>query len=173
MKKILHMINQKLAELCGWFLMIIMVLLIIDLATRGIGKPVQGLSQIAVFVTIAVIYLGLPLCEEYDGHVRVELFINRLSRRGQSVSRLIIYILNFLIIGFFLFEMVQNFVISYSTKEAISGTIVLPVWPSKFAMIIGLLFFWLQILFNFMREFWRFRNKMYEETHNAKRKILH
>jgi len=161
MRDILHKINGMLAEFCGWFLLIIMTLLITDLITRGLGKPIQGLTPIAVFVMIAVIYLGLPRCEEYHEHVNVEVVLNALPPKALNIVNLIIYVIELFVIGLFLKEMLNNLIISYTTEEAISGTVILPVWPSKVTMFIGLIFYWVQIFINFIKSATQFKQRKY------------
>lgn len=161
MRDIFHKINRKLAEICGWFLLVIMTLLITDLITRGLGKPIHGLTPIAVFVMLAVIYLGLPRCEEYHEHVRVEVIINLMSPKVVDRVGLIIYIIEIFVIGLFLKEMLNNLIISYITEEAISGTVILPVWPSKLAMFIGLIFYWVQIFINLIKSATQFKQRKY------------
>jgi len=160
-RSIFHKINEKLAEICGWFLLVIMTLLIMDLITRGLGKPIQGLTPIAVFVMIAVIYLGIPRCEEYHEHVNVEVVLNALPPKALNIVNLIIYIIEIFVIGLFLKEMLNNLIISYITGEAISGTVVLPVWPSKLAMFIGLIFYWVQLIINLIKGTTQFKQKKY------------
>lgn len=161
MRDIFHKINRKLAEICGWFLLVIMTLLITDLITRGLGKPIQGLTPVAVFVMVAVIYLGLPRCEEYHEHVNVEVVLNILPPKALNIVNLIIYIIEIFVIGLFLKEMLNNLIISYITEEAISGTVILPVWPSKVAMFIGLIFYWFQIFINLIKSATKFKQRKY------------
>ena len=151
MINIFHKINEKMAEICGGSLLIIMALLIMDFVTRGLGKPIQGLTPIAVFVMIAAIYLDIPRCEEYHEHVRVEVILNLMSPKVLNKVNSIIYIIELFVIGLFLKEMLNNLTISYITGEAISGTVVLPVWPSKLAMLIGLIFYWIQLVINLIK----------------------
>lgn len=162
MISIFHKINENLVKICGGSLLIIMVLLITDLVTRGLGKPIQGLTPIAVFVMIAGIYLGIPRCEEYHEHVRVEVILNLMSPKVLNIVNLIIYVIELFVIGLFLGEMLDNLIISYTTKEAISGTVILLVWPSKLAMFIGLIFYWGQLFINLIKSATQFKQKEYK-----------
>jgi len=167
MRDIFHKINGKLAEICGCFLLVIMTFLITDLITRGLGKPIQGLTTIAVFVMVAVIYLGLPRCEEYHEHVNVEVVLNILPPKALNIVNLIIYIIEIFVIGLFLKEMLNNLIISYTTKEAIPGNVVLLVWPSKLAMLIGLIFYWIQLIINLVKNATQFKQKKYNMDNKA------
>jgi len=153
MKHIIHKVNRLLAELCGWFLMVIAGLLTIDLMTRGIGKPIQGLCVLAVFVMMIVIYLGQARCEEQHGHPRIEAIIRRLSPRWHNMVNLFCYFIELLTVAIVVYAVTQNALLAYRTKEAVSGTKPLLIWPVKFIIVIGLVFFWIQILLNSVEEF--------------------
>ncbi len=148
MRKIIHLINQKLSELCGWLLLGLMILLTIDLVTRGIGKPIQGITTMAVFIMMVVVYLGIPRCEEYDEHVSIKLLAAKLPPKWATILQIVINFMKLIVISIFLYEMYFNFIFSYTTKEAFADTTVLAIWPSKLAILIGVLFFEIQILIN-------------------------
>ena len=76
-KRLFIRINHFFAEMSGWLLSAIMFLLIIDFVSRGIYHPIQGVGELAVFVLVAVVYLGIPHTEEVRGHVRVTAIISR------------------------------------------------------------------------------------------------
>ena len=78
MIKIIDRVTEWLAESSGWLVSIIMILLVVDFVSRGLSKPIQGVSEMAVFVMVAVVYLGLGHCEQEKGHVRVEMFITKV-----------------------------------------------------------------------------------------------
>ena len=64
MKRVVHKINQILSGFCGWLMLAMMILLVIDIVSRTMRKPIQGMAELSVFVMMVVIYLGLARCEE-------------------------------------------------------------------------------------------------------------
>jgi len=161
MRKIIHLINKKLAELCGWLLLIIMLLLSIDFISRGLNRPIQGLTTISVFVMMAVIYLGMPRCEEYDEHVSIELLAVMLPPKWTTISKIVTNFFELVAIGLLLYEMYFNFIFSYTTKEAFADTTIMAIWPSKLAILIGLIFFEIQILINLVDNLIRYKEGKY------------
>jgi len=151
MRKIFTSLNRFLAELCGWLLSIIAVLLALDVITRALFTPLQEVASYAVFVMIAVIYLGLANCEQVDGHVGVDLIENMFPPRLKRVNTLLRYIVEIAVIGIVVYFAVDNTIDSYVRGEALSGTKTLAIWPAKFAMSVGLIFFWIQIVLNFFK----------------------
>lgn len=152
-KPIIKQIIDVLAQLGGWLLSILMFLLLIDFISRDMYRPVPGVGEVSVFVLIAVVYLGIPYCEQIKGHVRVDLIISRLKPRLRGVINLFDYFLLLLIIGIVLYAVGQSALYSYHTKEAVTGLIPLPVYPVKFVIVIGLMFYWIQLLLNTIEEF--------------------
>src|SRR6056297_3012938 len=131
MKHFFHRINQYLATLCGWLLVVTCMLLFVDLVSRGIGLPIQGLAVLSVFVMITVIYLGMARCEEEEENVRVELVLDRLPTRGRKYMLLFTDIVQLVVIALFISEMIENTYISIVTFEAEAGTVQFPIGPVK------------------------------------------
>lgn len=150
MKHFFHRMNQYLATLCGWLLVVTCMLLFIDLVSRGIGLPIQGLAVLSVFVMITVIYLGMARCEEEDENVRVELVLDRLPGKTRKYTFLFTDVVQIVVIGLFIKEMINNTYISITTYEAEAGTVQFPIGPVKVLMVIGLIFYWIQIMIKFI-----------------------
>jgi len=146
-------VNEFLAELCGWLLIVMAALLIMDLFFRSIQKPIQGLAVLSVFTMMIVIYLGLAHCEELDEHIKVSAFTHELPLKYQHIISIFNYILQGLIFGIALYSFGKNAVYSYLKDEAVSGTVPFLLWPVKFVIVIGLLFYWIQILINLIKKY--------------------
>ena len=161
MRKTIHLINRKLAELCGWLLLALMILITIDIVSREVGKPIYNLTTIAVYVMMAVVYMGMPYCEEYNEHVSVELLEMKLTPKWATILKIAINFLKFITLSFFLYGMSDNLIYSYTSREAVAGITNLETWPSKLAMLIGLLFFVIQTLLNLIDSILRYKEGKY------------
>ncbi|KJS82583.1 MAG: hypothetical protein JM58_14600 [Peptococcaceae bacterium BICA1-8] len=145
-KNTIHQINNKLAELCGLLLLIIMVLLTIDIVTRTLGKSLPGLTTLAVLILLAVVYLGLARCEEHDEHAAVEMIPHLLPPKWRGINIMVVNVLNLIAISIFFYVSVGSFIGSYQSKESFADVIMIPIWPSKLAIAVGLFFFAIQIM---------------------------
>jgi len=152
MRNFFAKINRYLAELCGWLLSIIAILLAVDIFSRAIMKPLLEVTSLAVFVMMAVIYLGLANCEQVDGHVAVNIFEQKFPPKIKRINTLTRYVVELVIMGAAVFFVGKNSLQSFISKEALSGPKMLPLWPAKLSMSIGLVFFWIQILLNFLKQ---------------------
>jgi TRAP-type C4-dicarboxylate transport system permease small subunit len=148
MKTVFHKINQILSGFCGWLMLSMMTLLVVDIIARTMGRPIQGMAELSVFVMMVVIYLGLARCEEHKEHVSLELVVKALPPAIQGFMRVFSQLMALGIVGLFLYSVLMNAINSYVRNEAIEGTVEMHIWPVKFIMVIGLFFFFVQILTN-------------------------
>jgi TRAP-type C4-dicarboxylate transport system permease small subunit len=144
MKAFLHKINQILSGFCGWLMLAMMILLVVDIIGRTIGKPLQGMAELSVFVMMIVIYLGLARCEEHREHVGLEIIVNLLPHGAKQKMVFLGHLMAVVTVGLLLYAVTQNALASYESNEAIEGTVELRIWPVKFFMVVGLVFFFVQ-----------------------------
>ncbi len=150
MRGLIHKINQVLSGFCGWLMLAMMILLVIDILGRTFKRPIQGMAELSVFVMMVVIYLGLARCEEHREHVNLEVVKNALAPKARLIIEMIAYLLAFMTVGLLLYAVSQNALASFQRKEALEGTVELRIWPVKFVMVLGLIFFWIQTFINAM-----------------------
>ncbi len=148
MKRLTHKINQILSGFCGWLMLAMMILLIIDIVARTMRKPLQGMAELSVFVMMIVIYLGFSRCEEHGEHVRLEFAVNALPKRFRPIVNSTSQFLAVAVIGLMLYAVTADAWSSYLTGSAIEGTVDMPIWPTKFVMVVGMVFFLLQGIVN-------------------------
>lgn len=151
--KILDVATNLLAELCGWFLLIVMSLITIDLVSRALSTPIYGVSESAMFVMIAIVYLGLPYAERIQAHVRVELLLDHLPPRVSAVIDLIMYLLVSATMLVVLYAVILNAKVAYENKQAVAGTTPLLIWPVKFVMVAAMALYVVRILINVYHAF--------------------
>ena len=148
MKRLLIRINKWSAELSGWLVSSIMILLIIDFVSRGFARPVPGVAELAVFSMIAVVYLGLAHCEEVRGHVRVTFLLDRLTPKLRVLFKLFSNLTSALMIFLVFYAVGANALSAYRESEAVAGPTPLLTFPVKFVMTISLVFYLIQNLIN-------------------------
>ncbi len=131
MRAFFHRANQAFSGLCGWLMLAMMILLIIDVISRFIAKPIQGMAELSVFVMMIAIYLGLARCEENREHVALEFVVNYLSPAKRRVVTRLARMIAVLTAGVFLYAVLLNAINSYQTRESLEGTVELAIWPVK------------------------------------------
>ncbi len=147
-RSIVTKINQWLAELCGWLLSAMILFLCFDIFSRTVKQPVQGAAELAVFVMIAAIYLGLAQCEQLDKHIKVTTLLERMPKKIQLKFRVFNAVIQLLVVLFLIWAAFKSLVYTYTRNVAISGTVPLILWPVRLFILLGLVFFGLQSLLN-------------------------
>jgi len=150
MRKFVHKVNQVLAGFCGWLMLAMMLLLVLDVVTRLIGRPIQGMAELSVFVMMVVIYLGLARCEERKEHVGLEILRNFLPGRKRRVLDWINGLVAAVTVIIFSYAVIDNAIFSFNRNESLEGTVELPIWPTKFIMVIGIVFYLIQTFINWV-----------------------
>jgi TRAP-type C4-dicarboxylate transport system permease small subunit len=146
MQKILTKINRMTAELGGLLMTVMMVLFLVNIISREMNRPIQGLLQMAVFSMVILIYLGLAHCEEKDEHVRLEVVMTRLPVKMRTRLRLACTVIELLIVTLLLYAGARDALSAFVTGASVTGTKPMLLWPVKTVMVAGLVLFWLQLL---------------------------
>ncbi len=146
MRRYITVLSRLFAELCGWLLIVLMLLLVVDFVSRGFSMPIVGTSEIAVFVMVATVFLGLAHCEHESGHVRLEMILCRFSQRVQLYINLVCYLIAIVAISFALFACGDNALSAFQDHEAIASPVLLLTYPVKFVMTIALFFYLCQLV---------------------------
>lgn len=157
MKKFVHSVNRYLAAFTGWLMLAMVLLLIADVLARSAGRPLQGMSELSVFVMMIVIYLGFPRCEERSEHVSLEFVLNALPPKRRHLLMVVSQFIAVVTIGLLFYAVTTDAWAAFESHSAIAGTVQIPIWPTKFIMVIGMVFFFLQGIINLGTAIRRFR----------------
>ena len=144
----LRFVNKICAEICGWMLSVVMILMLIDVICRTVATPVMGVVEIAMFVMIGTVYAGLANCEMLDGHVRVGSVVELLSPAKQRWAVAATQFLALVTIALATWAMCDNAWASFVDGEGIAGAVNYPLYPVKFVMGLGMILYTLQIAVN-------------------------
>ncbi len=148
MKVFLHKANRLLAGFAGWLMLAMMMVLVIDIVFRSVDMPLHGLAELSVFVMMIVIYLGLSRCEEHSEHVGLEFVINKLPNKGRRIAVAVVQFLAVATVGLMFYAITIDAWSAFETNSSIEGLVDLPIWPTKFVMVVGMVFFLLQAIIN-------------------------
>ena len=147
-KTTLTWVNRFMAEICGWMLCVIMGLLLVDIISRTLGSPILGVAELAMFVMISTVYLGLANCEMIFGHVRVESLTERFGPNVRKYMNIFCYVLGLITLGVSAWAMTDAAFESYADNESMAGLVPYPLYPVKMLMMVGLWLYFFQFLVN-------------------------
>lgn len=145
-------LNRLFAEVSGYLVALIVVLLLIDTMGYLSSFQVPMMIEMAVFTTIASAYLGLSFTEEIRGHVKVDAVITRLPLVVQHWIHVLWDIVGLVIIGLTTYAASLKAMESIMDGESIAGEVLLPLAPIRTVIAVSLLMYTIQIFFNLIRD---------------------
>ena len=116
MKPFIHKINRIMADLSGASLIFVTIFILIDIVGRIISKPVFGASEMAIFIMIIAVYLGLSYCEEKKGHLRVNILFSYVSPKCKKILNLLSYFIEFITLGIVVYSVGKYGLSAYKNK---------------------------------------------------------
>lgn len=152
-KKIFNFLNSLSSissEIGGWLMLLIVILTLIDVGARNLSKHIVGLDLYAVLVFMIAIYLGLAHSEMIQGHIKVEIFLEKSSLKFRRVLYLVDYILELTTLLIVIIASITSAIDSFIDKEALStSSILIKTYPVRFIIVIGVILYFFQIFINF------------------------
>ncbi len=128
----------------GMFLIIpLMLMTTSDVISRSFfNKPIAGSFELSEYMLAIIILLAAAYTQQVKGHVWVDFFTVRFSRRVQNVFRVITDLASLFIIAVLV---VMGYVQAHEEK-AVSDMLRIPQWPFKMLVCVGGLLLWLELL---------------------------
>jgi TRAP-type mannitol/chloroaromatic compound transport system permease small subunit len=146
-------LNRWIGATVAWFILLIFALLIVDVAMRyAVGRPSIWTSEMAqlVFGFYAVIGGGYLLAER--GHVNVDIFYGRFTRKRKAMVDVATSALFFLFMAVLLYQG-SSMAFESAEKLETSQSIWNPwIWPVKLAVPVGGVLLLLQGLVRFVSD---------------------
>lgn len=151
MQSIVSKANNLLSAITGWLMLLMMGILVADVVWRTFAQPLLGMAEMSVFVMMIVIYLGFSRCEEHGDHVRLEFLVDLAKGRMQQGMVLLARLLAVVTVTALFYAVTTDAWNAYLTDDSIEGMVSLPIWPTKFIMVVGMSLFFLQTLLNIFK----------------------
>lgn len=143
------------ARIARWLSVILILLLSYEVVMRYVfNSPTVWVMQTSMMVGGALIVMGWAYVLQQDGHVRVDVFYGRLSRRGKAiVNTLGSLIILFPFVGLLAYKAAVLTAYSWNMNETMPETAWYPpVWPIRVVVFVGLTLFLLQAIAQFVRD---------------------
>jgi TRAP-type C4-dicarboxylate transport system permease small subunit len=151
--RLITRLNRGLAELCGWLLIVVVLFMVVDLVTRGFSHPLYGVSELAMFTMISIVYLGLSHAEERDAHIRVELLPDKLQGAALRMLNSFIALVSLVTVAIVTWAVWHNAADAYESHQAIAGPRPILVYPVKFVMFAALVLYGVQLCRKLLHQF--------------------
>ena len=140
-------ILAKLENVCmyisGIAVVILMFLTIIDVSGRSLFSiPLIGSTEMAQMAMIVAIFLAIAGTQRMNGHVGMDMVIDKFKSMNRPVYPVIQSISLLLVGTFFIFVLyyaTNHFILATAEKETTGGPFYLSSWPFRGVLCFGLL----------------------------------
>jgi TRAP-type C4-dicarboxylate transport system permease small subunit len=125
---------------------ILMLLITSDVIGRYFfNRPLSATVDVAQFSMIIAVYFSVAYCAVIKGHVSVDMLVSKLPERFQRVIDLFTGLASLFLFFFVGWGASQQLLRSISRDE-VSWTVGIPVWPFRLALLAGVLMLFLVLL---------------------------
>lgn len=153
--KTIDRIVVKQAEVSSLLMVILVVMMCYEVVRRYFfnAPTIWGL-EFTTFIFGAHFVLGYGYTEYFDGHVRVDIFSSKFSKRLQDILYIILTIgVSLPLVAMLCIWAWDNAIRSTKILEQLSSAWAPPIWPVKLLMALGFTFLFLQVLSNLIKRF--------------------
>lgn len=141
------------AEAASLFMVLLVIIMCMEVFLRYVMEsPTIWALEFTTFLYGMHFILGYGYTEQFDGHVRVDIFSAKLPKKVQDILYLVTTALLSLPVCVMLcIWSFDNAILSTRTLEHSASAWGPPIWPVKIVMALGFTFLALQVLSNFLK----------------------
>ena len=135
--KVMTPISRVLVFTGGAFLAVMMFLTTSDVAMRYFfDMPISGAFDLTEYMMAIVFAFGLPYCAVERGHIRVDILMERLSEKAQTIVTAVTTP-----IGLGLFALVAwqtfRYILIQQESNIVSSVLLIPRYPFVAVLFVG------------------------------------
>jgi len=135
----------SLIGMCG--ILAAVLLISVDTGMRYIfSSPIPGIAEISTILFVGAIFLNLAYTQSRKGHIRVELFLLKMPQKLRMTIEVLMLVIALLTLILFTWSSALEAIYSLRIREMQWGAILIPLWPAKILLPIGLFLLCIQIL---------------------------
>ena len=117
---------------------LIMLAVTIQVITRYVFNiQFPGVYESTELLIVAVVYLGLAYIESENGHIKMDLLIDKLHGRKRKVLDVIILLLSIALFIVMTYKTGEYAIHEFIIGDVAMGIITWPLWPSKIFVPVG------------------------------------
>ena len=145
---------NKLYKFSGYvaaiFLILVAVLILIGICSRIFGFYIRGLAEYSGYCMASASFFALAYTFVEDGHIRITLFLEKLSGQKKKVVEIWCLGVASFFSGYLAFYFVKMLIISYKFQERSEGADEILIWIPQTSVAIGSIIFFISVLHNFI-----------------------
>ncbi|WP_217135858.1 TRAP transporter small permease [Leucobacter chinensis] len=143
-------VSKWLSSAC---LLALVAIVIFDVAVRNLHIfNIAGLSELANYLQIALVYLGLAFAYQDGSFIRMDLLLERFKGRAERVRSISVKTVSVLTVGIIFWFSWKTMLNSYTHEIVSIGVLRVPLHLPQAVLCLGLLLFIFQMLLDLIIE---------------------
>lgn len=127
--------------------LLMVALTVMDVFGRYVlGNPLPGVIEFNEVLMVCVVFLGLGLSQKEKAQIRAELLISRLPSKWKKRFDLFALLISAAFWLVLLIPSTSKACSSFAIGEYREGLLKFPIWPARWALVLGILLIWLQLI---------------------------
>ena len=145
---------RNLYRLSGYvaavFLILVATFILAGIASRIFGFYIRGLAEYSGYCMAAASFFALAYTFVEGGHIRITLFLEKVSPTKKKFLEIWCLIISSLFSGYMAFYFPKMLFISYKFQERSEGADEILIWIPQVAVALGSTIFFICVLHNFI-----------------------
>ena len=145
----IHNYLKNLYRLSGYFaaffLVLVAVFILTGIASRIFGFYIRGLAEYSGYCMAASSFFALAYTFVEGGHIRITLFLEKMSSTKKKFLEIWCLIISSLFSGYMAFYFPKMLFISYKFQERSEGADEILIWIPQISVSLGSLIFFIAV----------------------------
>ena len=139
--KFLNSLYRYSGYIASFFLILILATIVVGIASRIFGFYIRGLAEYSGYCMAAASFFALAYTFVEGGHIRITLFLEKLSPIKKRILEIWCLIISSFFSGYLAFYFPKMLFISYQFQERSEGADEILIWIPQISVAIGSLIF--------------------------------
>ena len=144
---------NKIYKISGYiaaiFLILVAVFILIGILSRIFGFYIRGLAEYSGYCMAAASFFALAYTFVEGGHIRITLFLEKLSGFKKKLVEIWCLIIATFFSGYLAFYFIKMLIISYKFQERSEGADEILIWIPQTGVAIGSTIFFISVFHQF------------------------
>ena len=149
MSEFLNKNLNKLYKFSGYiaaiFLIFIAIFILTGIFSRIFGFYIRGLAEYSGYCMASASFFGLSYTFVEGGHIRITLFLEKLSGLKKKIAEIWCLIIASFFSGYLSFYFIKMLIVSYKFQERSEGADEILIWIPQTSVAIGSTIFFISV----------------------------
>ena len=105
--------------------------------TQFFLSPLHGATEGITELMVIIVFLAVPYVQQSRANIRVELLYSRFGPRMQAALDAVAAVAGLAFFGLVFWQALEAAAFSWRVKESTMSLVRIPIYPAKFAILVG------------------------------------